>query len=386
MPRSRGRADGNRTSPPPVAGSCRARGWDDDAVNADDVIASPAGVALLQALEAEQPTTRTPFELPPSCDPVAVDTATAMTAELSWADLLQRLISSAESIGGPWIGDAPLRLTRAFALAPQRRPIAAALATRFTEVIHEIDRDQQEWWLIPPIVGSPAQPLHGTGDVYCCGEFTWDGIWTVTSPPAEVHDDLIDAWEMFPGPISRWRVPIRSEARVFEVHQPADWAQLVTRFPRRGTRAHGGWELPGPNQHHGEVHELELVSCGIGARTQAEVFMPDWAAVATEFDGVHLSWLGKLTCEGRVIDLPELGRNAVSLVRYWGSERTTWLNDVFGTPSPAVAPALSGRINGDTGIDDSAPQRIEADMAYIAARLDRNPFTLAKPLPPESPR
>ena len=93
--------------------------------------------------------------------------------------------------------------------------------------------------------------------------------------------------------------------------------------------------------------------------------MPDWASVAAEFDGVHLSWLGKLTCEGRVIDLPELGRNAVSLVRYWGSERTTWLNNVFEAPSPVVAPVLSGRINGDTGIDASDPQRIEIDMAYI---------------------
>ncbi len=57
-------------------------------------------------------------------------------------------------------------------------------------------------------------------NVYCCGEFTFcNGIWTVTSPPEEVHDDLLDVWEMYIGPISRWSVPIARTARVFEVKQ-----------------------------------------------------------------------------------------------------------------------------------------------------------------------
>ena len=343
-------------------------------MDADDVMACPAGVAMLDVLEAEQRTGRSPFEMQMSSDPAAVDRAATVAAELSWEELKQRLVSAAEWVCGPWIGDAPRRLAQAFVLAPQRREIAAALAVRFAHGPHDIDRSQQEWWLLPQIVELPAKPLHGTGAVYCCGEFTWDGIWTVTSPPAELHDALIDAWEMYAGPISRWRVPVRPEARVFEIHRPADWARLVTRFPRRGTRAHAGWELPGPNQPSDEARQLELVSNGAGARTDVDVFMPDWAAVAAEFDGVHLSWLGKLTCEGRVISVPELGRNAVSLVRYWGSERTTWLNDVFETPQPLGRPVPSSRTNDDTGLDASDPQRIDADMAHIAARLGRDPF------------
>ena len=58
--------------------------------------------------------------------------------------------------------------------------------------------------------------------------------------------------------------------------------------------------------------------------------LPDWRAVVTDFDGVHLSWAGYLTSEGYIADLAGGG---VTMLRYWFSERTLWLNDVFGEPS-----------------------------------------------------
>lgn len=82
----------------------------------------------------------------------------------------------------------------------------------------------------------------GMRSVYCCGEFTWNSLWTVTEPPPEVHDDLINVWEMFPGPISRWRVPILPTACIYEVHTAKGWAQLVGRYPRLSGRPHHGWE------------------------------------------------------------------------------------------------------------------------------------------------
>jgi hypothetical protein len=343
-------------------------------MDADDVTACPAGVALLEALEAEQRTDVAWFHPLTSADVSAIERAAATTAALTWGELVERLVGAAERIGGPWRSDALSRLALAFGLAPARRPIAEAVADHFTAAPREIDLDAQEWWLSDSSNGVPRRAFGRSHHVYCCGEFTWNGIWTVTSPPPEVHDDLIDVWELFPGPISRWRVPIRADACVFEVNRPADWARLVTEFPMRASRPHGGWELPGPNQPRNEARELELISEGSAVRTSAEVFMPDWAAVADAFDGVHLSWIGKLTCEGRVIDLPELGEQAASIVRYWSSERTLWLNDVFGTPSPFAAPALTGRINGDTGIDANEPQRLRADTDSIAAQLARDPF------------
>ena len=63
--------------------------------------------------------------------------------------------------------------------------------------------------------------------------------------------------------------------------------------------------------------------------------MPDWRRVADAYDGVHLSWAGFITSEGCIVDL---GDGDVAMLRYWFSERTHWLRDVFGDPEPLAAP------------------------------------------------
>jgi hypothetical protein len=103
--------------------------------------------------------------------------------------------------------------------------------------------------------------------------------------------------------------------------------------------------------------------------------MPNWERVADDFDGVHVSWSGKLTGEGRVIDVPELGDDVVTMLRYWGSERTLWLNDVFGVPEPLHAPELSGRINGDFGISADDPDRQIHDTRALATLVGRDLFS-----------
>jgi hypothetical protein len=60
------------------------------------------------------------------------------------------------------------------------------------------------------------------------------------------------------------------------------------------------------------------------------------------------------------------------MVRYWGRERTSWLNDVFGVPEPLEAPELSGRINGDLGID--ADDRRANDVRTLGALVGRDLF------------
>jgi hypothetical protein len=61
------------------------------------------------------------------------------------------------------------------------------------------------------------------------------------------------------------------------------------------------------------------------------------------------------------------------MLRYWSSERTLWLHDVFGAPTPLNPPDLSGRISGTLGIDPrSDPQgRLRADLAELEIRLNR---------------
>ena len=68
---------------------------------------------------------------------------------------------------------------------------------------------------------------------------------------------------------------------------------------------------------------------------------------------MHLSWAGFLTTEGTVIDL---GDGDVTMLRFWGAERTMWLRDVFGDPEPNPEPVDAERAFGSANratIDDA---------------------------------
>jgi hypothetical protein len=83
--------------------------------------------------------------------------------------------------------------------------------------------------------------------------------------------------------------------------------------------------------------------------------VPDWRSVAEHYDGVHLTWAGLITSEGCITDL---GDGDVAMLRYWFSERTHWLADVFAEPEPASPPFLPD----DTVPDGSASTPDPGDM------------------------
>ena len=99
--------------------------------------------------------------------------------------------------------------------------------------------------------------------------------------------------------------------------------------------------------------------------------VPNWACLATDYDGVHLSWAGFLTSEGYVSDL---GGGDVAMLRYWFSERTHWLTDAFGEPEPLGVPSFDldpdeiPFVGVDPRTDDARRQR---DRAILDARLGR---------------
>lgn len=206
--------------------------------------------------------------------------------------------------------------------------------------------------------------------VYGNGEFPWDGLWTVTDPPPDIHDSLINAWELFPDPISRWGLPVREDARIWTIDRPQDWGDLVERYRREAPGPHSGWELPGPNQHLGDVERLFSTPGQHAARVAvATHVVPDWDRVRSDYDGVHLTWAGFMTTEGRVLELSD---GSVTMLRYWSSERTLWLTDVFAEPEVLSAPDLSGRINTDLEVsasDDVSRQR--RDRKVLTSLLGR---------------
>jgi hypothetical protein len=215
-------------------------------------------------------------------------------------------------------------------------------------------------------------------DVYGAGQFTWAGLWTVTDPPVEVHEQLIAAWELERGPVDRWWLPVDGRARVFEIHRPADWARLVTEHPRDASLEPVGscWELSrvGHGRHVDEGRRSGWVPAGGGATTRPagmsalmalpgqraartalrRHLVPDWRSVAERYDGVHLSWAGFITSEGCITDLDG---GDVAMLRYWFSERTHWLADVFGEPERAADPVRSDPGDGTPSPPSEAQQR-----------------------------
>lgn len=340
----------------------------------DTLLAAPTGVALLDRLELAARGSFRPFDALQDSDPVAVAAACDQVRTVPVGALLAEALDAASFLAGPWSSGAVDSLSWAYQLAGARRSLAEAVCSRFAARLSgPLDRDAQEHWIDEPDRSRPLDAAFGDYKrVYGNGEFTWAGVWTVTRPPAEIHDPLIAAWEMGRGRISRWRLPVRHDARVWEIDHPDDWVRLVETFPRVATAPHYGWELPGPNQHQGDLSRLLALPTQHAARVRIRAHLvPDWDAVAERYDGVHLSWAGFLTAEGYITDLANGG---VTMVRYWGSERTLWLHDVFGEPQPAEAPALSGAINGALGADvlRNGPQRRLTDLRYLNGRLRRS--------------
>lgn len=339
----------------------------------DDLLTAPIGVAALDRLELAARKVFRPFDALHDSDPVAVGAAAELVGSMPFDDFLAVVLGAASSLAGPWNSGPVDSLTWAYRLAPARRRLAEAVWTHFAaRLAGPGDQDAQEYWLEEPDPARRVEPAftdYARG--YGNGEFTWAGLWTVTGPPPEIHDELISTWEFTGRQVSRWRLPVRPDARVWEIDHPGDWVRLVETFPRVATGTHLGWELPGPNQHPGELAQLSAVPGQHAARVALRRHLvPDWAAVADRYDGVRISWAGFLTTEGFVNDLPDDG---VAMLRYWGSERTLWLHDVFGEPQPTEPPSLSGAVNNARGIDvrDGGSRRRLADLSELNRRLGR---------------
>jgi hypothetical protein len=303
------------------------------------VLASPLGVTLLSVIEAgrdlESGWSRSSATTTPGSVAAAVDAVGSM----SFGELVEAAVYTGVIESGPWISEAPAKIATAYRHAEARAPIAEAVNDGFGEALHApLDRAAQQWWTDSSRWCESLIPLFREFEhVYGAGQFSWAGLWTVTDPPREAHAQMVAAWEYETGPVSRRSLPVRPEARVFEVHRPEDWARLVTEHPRHG-EPHPEWELPGINQHQSRLSPLLAVPGQCAVRTAiGRHLVPDWRSVARHYDGVHLSWAGLITAEGCITDL---GNGDVAMLRYWFSERTHWLADVFDEPHPAPDPTI----------------------------------------------
>ena len=331
---------------------------------------APAAAAMLAGLEARHRVhggVTGWWDAPEGVDLAALTRAVEFVESCSFGDLAAIAVEDAQRLAGPWSARAPQATALAVRDAPQRVVLAEAIIERFGALLDSsMDVDRQQWWWCNgrgfgiedarPVDGS-----HQTSRAWLTA--TARGLWTVTDPPVEAHDGLVDAWELIFGPVSRWSMTVHRDARIVEIGSPADWADLVVAFPlAHRQRPNSSWEIPGPN--HQPHPELLAIAGQRAQRSRMRWFVePDWAAVASTCDAVHLSWGGFLTTEGTIIDL---GSGDLTMMRNWCSERTLWLQSALEPGQPLPPAELSGRINGVHGVDPADdPERVELDRAWL---------------------
>ena len=102
-----------------------------------------------------------------------------------------------------------------------------------------------------------------------------------------------------------WPVHIRNNPRVYEISRPTDWAQLVDAYPLAvpESKRHDWFRTTGT--HH-------------------RWYIPDWAAVAGDYDGVHLTLHGYLATPGTAI--PLFNNAGATVLAGWDPDATWWLN------------------------------------------------------------
>lgn len=116
-----------------------------------------------------------------------------------------------------------------------------------------------------------------------------------------VEDEL--GWER----ADSWPIAPAETPRLYELADPTDWVRLCRDYPRDVTNAKRGdwWRATGRD--------------GLWV-------MPDWPAVARDWDAVHLTVRGYLTTAGRALDVDD---EQATVLAGWDPDSTFWLNDVL---------------------------------------------------------
>lgn len=104
-----------------------------------------------------------------------------------------------------------------------------------------------------------------------------------------------------------WPVVPQDRAGVYEVRDPGSWAELVGRYP-----------LDVSESRHHDWRRVTGWAC--------RWLIPDYAAVAADWDAVHVCVAGYLTTAGIAIPV---GDGASTMLAGWDPDATWWLTDVL---------------------------------------------------------
>ena len=125
------------------------------------------------------------------------------------------------------------------------------------------------------------------------GHQTTSTMFGSVSSMLMAYDERVgDYWCSFP--LECWELRIRQDVRVYEIHGPESWHELCVKYPAKGTDFEG--------REDGRL-------------------TPDWGAAAEDWDGVHMSLGGLLSCEQTRYESPV----GWSKHNFWEAEMTWWL-------------------------------------------------------------
>jgi len=110
-----------------------------------------------------------------------------------------------------------------------------------------------------------------------------------------------------------WPVAAVQPPRSYEIDAPQAWADLVARHPL-------------------DVTDSRRPDWGRATGSDGPWLIPDWQAVAREYDAVHLSVLGYLTTSGLPVPV---GDGHWTLLAGWDPDATFWLTDTLAVTDPA---------------------------------------------------
>jgi hypothetical protein len=179
----------------------------------------------------------------------------------------------------PWRQEAAARLaSKADLFMDAARALAASPAARWW---HEpLDRGAQTTYASIETTQPPPHGVDLDADPSLAG-LPASAVMTSTQI-GSLPGGYLCGWDGSPEPLSIWHTPVRPDARVYEIHSPTDWTELVLRYPAE-----------------------------TAVNTQQN---PDWWLTADDWDGIHLSVAGYLT-------VPECV--------HWLHESTIWLKPLF---------------------------------------------------------
>lgn len=231
-----------------------------------------------------------------------------------------------------------------------RRPALQAWRSKMAETEHRRARERNwrsvggQWWSDPAHVGS---------------------VWTTSSRPGFGPIRLYTTEDSLSWTAARAHaVNLDHRARILEISGPEDWARLVDQFPLEVTHGRRGdwWRTTG---------------------RAGRWWIPDWVAVADEFDAVHVTVTGYLATAGWAVPTA----SGATVFAGWGPDHSCWLRPdrlrytgvveqwMLPRPSGEVGPQVWRRVpsEGPDGAMELSPLDDNATALLAeATRLNAN--------------